>query len=57
MSAKTNPEAGPEDGSEEPDVDTEDVRDFFLAEDEPLGVSDISEEFDISEETTQNHLD
>ena len=55
MSAKNNPEAGPDD-SEEPDVSAEDVRDLFLDE-ERLDVSTISEEFEIDEETAEEHLD
>lgn len=53
MSLKNNPEPGADDGSEESDVSATEVRDFFLDEDEPLGVSDISREFEIEDETSE----
>lgn len=54
---QNNPESEADDGSEEPDVSATELRDFFLDEDEPLGVSDISQEFGIEDETSEALLD
>lgn len=56
MSLKNNPEPGADDGSGEPDVSATELRDFFIDE-ERLGVSDISQAFEISEETSEALLE
>lgn len=50
MSAKNTPEPDTDDGSSEPDVSAEEVRDLFIDE-ERLDVSTIAEEFEIEEES------